>query len=90
MDEYKITTHSMEETLEIAQNIEAHEVKISEDGAYAIFTTNHFSIYTLAQKVEDDSTTTPNTLDNISKYFALLILSGVGLITIKLSTKENN
>ena len=72
------------------ENIEAHEVKISEDGAYAIFTTNHFSIYTLAQKVEDDSTTNPNTLDNISKYFALLILSGVGLITIKLSTKENN
>ena len=50
--------------------IEKYEVKI-EDG-YAVFKTNHFSIYTLAV---NDSTINPNTYDNIFTYLITFITS---------------
>ena len=64
-------------------SIEEHNVKV-QDG-YAVFETNHFSTYTLAIK---DDTKNPETGDNILLYVSLLLLSVVGIISIKVSTKK--
>lgn len=60
-------------------NIEAHEVKIEDD--YAVFTTNHFSIYSLAEAKEEEKV--PNTIDNIYTSVALLFVSALGFAIIK-------
>ena len=65
-------------------SVEEHEVKVV-DG-YAVFTTDHFSIYTLAPKTSTSTATATNTLlnpptgDNIVMYVVILVLSIVGLI----------
>ena len=71
-----------------------HKVTISDDGKYAIFTTNHFSIYTLASTGEKTTESTvatpiaatnkdnPATGDNILTYITLLIISCLGLTTL--------
>ena len=56
-----------------------YPVTISEDGEYAIFETDHFSIYTLAE-----ATKNPKTGDNIIIYVATLMLSSSYLLTRKL------
>ena len=56
-----------------------YPVTISEDGEYAIFETDHFSIYTLAE-----ATKNPKTGDNIMIYVATLMLSSSYLLTRKL------
>ena len=69
--------------------IEEHEVTPI-DG-YAIFETDHFSTYTLAEKVDlQDKEDVPNTLDNITTYVGLLVISMCGItITSKLIKKYN-
>lgn len=80
--------------------IEEYEVTIK-DG-YAIFTTNHFSIYTLAEKISStiESTTpvapvepiidNPKTSDNINTYVSLSVISLgiIGLLFIRLKNKK--
>lgn len=61
------------------------EYTVTEKNGYAIFNTNHFSIYTLAIKndrVEDNKTpvANPDTSDNIVVYFGLSIISGLGIL----------
>lgn len=66
--------------------VEKHEVTV--DGDYAIFTTNHFSAYTLASGV---NIIAPNTLDNVTIYFVIGLVAVVGLISASLYlNKQNN
>lgn len=67
--------------------IEEHKVTIK-DG-YAIFTTNHFSIYTLAEQTstveeqpEENKTNNPQTSDNINIYTSILLISTIGVISL--------
>lgn len=67
------------------KNIEAHQVTVK-DG-YAIFTTNHFSVYTLAEKTDlTSNVNTPKTGDNIianTILFTITLLSTGTLLVIK-------
>lgn len=71
--------------------IEEYEVTVK-DG-YAIFTTNHFSIYTLAEKISsttedvEEVIDNPKTNDNINSY---VLLSVIALGIIGLSSKRLN
>lgn len=59
-------------------NIEEHEVTVK-DG-FATFTTNHFSIYTLTEKVDDTATgNNPQTSDNILFFVGMLLVAVVGV-----------
>lgn len=66
-----------------------HEVEI--DGEYVVFTTNHFSIYTLAEK-EATSTVpeieNPNTYDGITTNYILGIIALLGLIIVGINSKK--
>lgn len=66
--------------------IEEHEVK-KEDG-YAVFMTNHFSIYTLAETSGNSEITNPPTYDGITIYYILGGISLLGLIIVGLYTKK--
>lgn len=76
------------------EKVEEHEV-IVKDG-YAIFTTDHFSVYTLAEKVdvnkpteelptkgEKDETPKTGTIDIINYVLVITLISVVGIIAIK-------
>lgn len=54
--------------------IEEHPITI--ENGYVVFTTNHFSTYTLGVKNDHNN---PNTYDGINKYF---LIGGVSLITL--------
>ena len=41
--------------------IEEYEITFEEDGKFAVFTTDHFSTYTIAEKTEEDEETAENT-----------------------------
>lgn len=55
------------------------EYKVTIDGDYAVFTTNHFSIYTLAEVVGEEN---PNTGDRIMLYVSIFGITAVALIAI--------
>lgn len=55
--------------------VEEHEVTV--EGDYAVFTTNHFSAYTLASGA---NIVAPNTLDNVTVYFVIGFISIIGLL----------
>lgn len=60
-------------------DVEEHEVSVS--NGYAVFTTNHFSIYTLSEEIADQVTeANPETYDGIVTWIALGSISLVGLI----------
>lgn len=63
-----------------------HEVTIK-DG-YAVFTTDHFSIYTLAETSNDSGIVNPPTYDGIGTYYLLGVISLVGLIILGIYTKK--
>lgn len=70
--------------------IEEYDVTVR-DG-YAIFKTNHFSIYSLAEKETNNSTVleeNPKTLDNVLLYFTTGIISLFGLSIIGVYAYKN-
>ena len=67
-------------------SVETYKVTI--DGDYAIFTTDHFSVYTLAEQ-SNDGTSNPKTVDNILLYVTILGLSLVSLAVVLLKKKMN-
>ena len=70
---------------------EVYEVNV-EDG-YAIFNTNHFSIYTLGYKSSTQNTPTlenPNTFDGIGNSIFTGTISFISLIGITLYLKKRN
>lgn len=69
-------------------NIEKYDVTIK-DG-YAIFTTTHFSIYTLAENTNVNSVETPKTGDNILIYTMAGLISLAGIITVLVITKKKH
>lgn len=69
-------------------NIEKYDVTIK-DG-YAIFTTTHFSIYTLAENTNIDTVETPKTGDNILTYTMASLISLAGIITVLVITKKKH
>ncbi len=73
--------------------IEEHEVTVK-DG-YAIFTTNHFSIYSLAEKTnsttgESTEEENPKTFDGIGSSIIIGTLSLIGLLGATIYLKRNN
>lgn len=58
-----------------------HEVTVK-DG-YAIFTTDHFSIYTLAEaKATEESGSNPENGDNILYFAGILLIAAIGIVTV--------
>lgn len=58
--------------------VDTYEVTV--ENGYATFETNHFSTYILASSLREAETEpNPNTLDNIGAYFAIGIVSLIGL-----------
>ena len=79
--------------------IEEHEAnveKVDSGDYYAYFETDHFSTYTLAEKVDlptvepvASKEEVPKTLDSVSTYVSLLVVSVLGIgATIKLAKKN--
>lgn len=68
MQKQKLTAYYLKDD----GTVEEYEVKI-EDG-YAIFETNHFSTYTLGADIDN-----PQTIDNITIYITLGIISFIGV-----------
>jgi hypothetical protein len=56
-------------------NVEEHEVTVS--NGYAVFTTNHFSIYTLSERTSNQAN--PQTYDGIIVWF---VIGGVSLVAL--------
>lgn len=52
------------------------------------FATNHFSTYTLAEKVDLNNISNPNTLDNINYYIILMITTIGGIIILTICNKK--
>ena len=63
------------------------EYKVESKGDYAIFKTNHFSIYTLAA---EDEVKVPNTSDEIGSMFIIGLLSLIGFVSTILYFKKKN
>lgn len=59
--------------------VEEYKVTISDDGNYAIFETDHFSIYTLAE----DGVANPKTGDTILTFIAMFVISTLFLLKVK-------
>lgn len=64
------------------------EIPVTIDEGYAIFKTNHFSVYTLAESktIPDDSksvedTKNPKTFDNIYLYIIILLVGLIGFVS---------
>lgn len=55
---------------------------------YAVFTTNHFSIYAIEEEIEEIEN--PNTYDEFYKYIGLLIVSLIGLLSINIFSRKKN
>ena len=74
----------------VDENDKVVEYKVEVNGDYAVFKTDHFSIYTLAA-TEGKNSTNPKTYDNIFTYISLLIVSimGVYFVSRKLKTNSN-
>ena len=66
-------------------NIEKYDVTI-EDG-YAVFYTNHLSIYVLSENMSID---VPETIDSFDKYLVLFTISVTGLSIVYYKIKMNN
>lgn len=62
-----------------------HEHEVTKEDGYAIFTTDHFSIYTLAATSE---ILPPKTGDNIMIYFVIGIISVIGLLGVTIYLKK--
>lgn len=62
--------------------IEEH--KITFEGNYAVFETNHFSTYSIVDKSNN-----PNTGDNVLKYGIILGISILGITGLTIYTKKN-
>ena len=70
----------------INDNKEIEEYDISIEDGYAVFETNHFSTYTIAETSEIEN---PQTLDNVNSYFVCGIISLFGMIGIGVYLKKN-
>ena len=67
----------------VNDNDTVEEIPVTIDDNYALFKTNHFSIYTLAE-----TTKNPKTVDNIYIYIAILIVAIIGFIAGILYMKQ--
>lgn len=72
----------------VDENDKVIEYKVEVKDNYAVFNTDHFSIYTLAA-TETAKETNPNTFDSIMTYISLLILSIVGIFFVSRNVKSN-
>ena len=68
--------------------IEEYEVTIDEN--YAVFTTNHFSIYTLAENPKAPTINNPQTADKLMIYIVILAISLMGIVSLVLYFKNRS
>ena len=76
----KLTIYYVDENDEIIE----YEVDDTYKEGYAYFETDHFSIYTLAEKTNGSN---PKTGDNINSYLILFRISLMGLVTVLIGKK---
>ena len=69
----------------VDENDKVVEYKVEVKDGYAVFNTDHFSIYTLASS----DSTNPNTYDNIMIYIVMLLISITGVLFINKKIKLN-
>lgn len=69
----------------IDKNGKKEEFKVEEKGEYAVFTTNHFSTYTLATTNDE---LPPQTGDGITTYFIMGLVSILGIVTVVIFLKK--
>jgi hypothetical protein len=73
---------------------EKEEYPVTIDGDYAVFETDHFSIYTLVatpiQTPAETSSVNPNTGDIINEYITFVIFSLMGLMVILYLAKKES
>jgi len=80
----------------VDENGKVDEHEVTPKDGYAVFTTNHFSIYTLTEKnttgfgVGTPNIETPNTFDGVSTYFVLAFISLIGFTFVGLYLKKLN
>lgn len=80
----------------VDENDKVIEYKVEVKDGYAIFTTDHFSVYTLAENavkedVAEAKTNNPQTAENIFMYLGIFSVSLLGLCTtVKLCKIKNN
>jgi len=70
----------------VDEDEKVHEYKVVEKDGYAIFTTDHFSIYTLASTSDE---LPPKTGDGITLYFIIGLISVIGLVGIAFYVKKS-
>jgi len=76
----------------VNKNGEKEEHKLDEDElkkGYAVFNTNHFSIYTLGYKGNSTKVENPNTFDGIGNTILMTIISVLGLVTLTIVNRKN-
>lgn len=72
--------------------VEKHKVTIKEN--FAVFETDHFSTYTIAlsnetiNKSEEENITNPETYDQIITWFAICLISIIGIVGIMFTKKH--
>ena len=71
----------------ITDDDKIEEYNITIENGYAVFETTHFSTYTIAESNEIPN---PNTLDNITTYILLVILSTIVLLVSTVYLKKIN
>lgn len=91
--EYSLTIKDFKEKVAKELGIDAdHQVYTGIDG-YAVFNTNHFSIYTLAEKSGNSLTNeviNPQTEDKLLSYITMASLALSGLILVSFKLKKYN
>ena len=72
---------------------EEYKLTFTDDG-YAWFETNHFSIYTITDKISDNvnKTMNPETGDSIIKYIAVfgVCILGIGAVSVYMLKSKKN
>lgn len=77
----------------IDENNKKYEFEVKEVDGYAVFNTNHFSIYTLAEKSSNNVTNeviNPQTGDKLLSYITISSLALSGLILVSIKLKKDN
>ena len=76
----------------IKDNGDIEEYKIIVKDGYGIFTTNHFSTYTIAESAINniDGIKNPNTSDGIVKYVIFGVISLIGVLMVTFKLNKNN
>ena len=80
------------EVFYVGASNEPEKFEVKEENGYAVFNTNHFSIYTLGVTGDNSNTSVanPDTFDNIGSSIIMVIISLFGILGLLVWNKKNN